>query len=370
MASVLLRKTKRSDGDALVAGTADSDDGIGEKFLHTILDDPQTTAEARAGRRKAMLRAVYAEFIGTTAFFLPTFAVLVNNYISGYSGDFNRITSGVVNGVTLVCMIMCFSGLSGAIFNPAITFSLWLVRKLSNRKCILFIIVQMMASIFCMFLIYASFPIADHNVWESCVMRPPPSASSWNVFFTEFICTFILTYAAFAMAFEEAESLKPSTMSIQAADESDGLVVFGSTPQSKAGFAPFAIGFIVFALSQYGGGSGTSMNPVRLFGPAIMTGVWDSWAFYVLGEFLGASAAALLCVYGPQSGERAKPASDRPRTSTMTSNNFPSAASSRASSAMGSNAAAKQSLPLGPSNSGAPSAAMSTSQTFAAGDEV
>lgn len=74
------------------------------------------------------------------------------------------------------------------------------------------------------------------------MVTPPPGASSWNVFFTEFICTFILTYAAFAMAFEEAESTKTSGMSLQAVEDSAGLVVFGSNPQSKMGFAPFAIG--------------------------------------------------------------------------------------------------------------------------------
>lgn len=52
----------------------------------------------------------------------------------------------------------------------------------------------------------------------------------------------MLTYAAFAMAFEEAESAKTANMSVQAVEDSAGLVVFGSNPQSKMGFAPFAIG--------------------------------------------------------------------------------------------------------------------------------
>lgn len=279
---------------------------LSERLFAQVFDDPATKQEARMGRRRAMLRAVFAEFIGTIFFFLPIFGVLFNNYTEGYDGAFNRMSAGIVAGMTLVCMIMCFSSLSGAIFNPAITFSLWIVGKMSNRKCIFFMIAQMAGSIACMFFLYATFPTISQDAWKSCVMSPSAGASSWNVFFTEFVCTFILTYCAFAMAFEEAEDLKSKTMSFQAVEASDGLMVYGSTPQSKVGFAPFAIGFLVFGLSQFGGGSGTAMNPVRMFGPAIMTGIWDSWVFYVLGQFLGASFGAITAVHGPQSGERGK----------------------------------------------------------------
>eukprot|EP00981_Chlorochromonas_danica_P016201 scaffold16029_cov179-Ochromonas_danica.AAC.1 len=214
-------------------------------------------------KRNATLRAVYAEFVGTIFMLLPIVAIILHNKNQRTSDGDARLIIGLAAGLNCICLIMCFSGLSGAIFNPAITFSLWIAGKISNRKCFFFILVQMLGSIACMLLIYASFPHVDRGMWEACVIRPADGASSWHVFFTEFLTTFILTYCAFAMAFEEAESLKSKTMSFEAVDESDGLVVFGSTPQSKVGFAPFAIGFVVFVLSQYGGGSGASMNPAR-----------------------------------------------------------------------------------------------------------
>lgn len=276
-------------------------------------EDPE---EAHRLRNKYLMSAIYSEFIGTVLCFLPLFAILANNKQEGYEdGAFNRFSAGVIRGINLVCMIMCFSSLSGSIFNPAIAFSLWLVGKLSNRKTILFIAAELAASLFCMFIIYATFPHASHQgIWQACTMRPIGAASSWNVFFTEFITTFMLTYVEFAMAFEEAESVRHSTMSIQAKKAVDGLVVYGSTPTSQLGFAPFALGFLVFALTQYGGGAGPSMNPVRMFGPAVMSGVWDSWHVYVLGDFVGAGAAALLAVHGPQSARRAPPAEAPPQT--------------------------------------------------------
>ncbi|RYY87482.1 hypothetical protein EON63_03940 [archaeon] len=260
-------------------------DTLSERVIKTVLDENKDVSDAaRLGRRKAMLRAVCAEFVGTVIYFVPIFGVLANNHTQGVGVFANRISTAAVSGMNVVCMIMCFSTLSGAIFNPAISFSLWITNKLSNRKCILFIITQMLASLMCMCIIWAGFPTVNVELWEALTLSPPSGASSWNVFFSEFICTFILTYAAFAMAFEEAESLKHSSMSVQAAQDSDGLVVFGSNPQSKVGFAPFALGFVVFSLSNFGGGSGPSMNPVRIFGPALLANKWDSFIFYMLGK--------------------------------------------------------------------------------------
>eukprot|EP00981_Chlorochromonas_danica_P015645 scaffold14237_cov169-Ochromonas_danica.AAC.4 len=99
---------------------------------------------------------------------MPIFGILANNYAEGASGTFTRLTTGLAAAINVIAMIMCFSGLSGAIFNPAITFSLWIAGKISNRKCFFFILVQMLGSIACMLLIYASFPHVDRGMWEAC----------------------------------------------------------------------------------------------------------------------------------------------------------------------------------------------------------
>ena len=93
-------------------------------------------------------------------------------------------------------------------------------------------------------------------------------------------------------------------MSVQRLNDSDGLTLYACTPTSTLGFAPFAIGFTVFSLSQYGGASSVSMNPVRILGPAIFANEWDYFYLYILGEFLGAGVAGLLVVYVIQSTSR------------------------------------------------------------------
>ncbi len=42
--------------------------------------------------------------------------------------------------------------------------------------------------------------------------------------------------------------------------------------------------------------SGTSTNPARSFGPAVLSGIWDSWWIYVIGPFAGALLACIVCV--------------------------------------------------------------------------
>jgi aquaporin Z len=41
--------------------------------------------------------------------------------------------------------------------------------------------------------------------------------------------------------------------------------------------------------------SGTSTNPARSFGPAVISGVWDSWWIYWAGPLIGALLASVAC---------------------------------------------------------------------------
>jgi aquaporin Z len=41
--------------------------------------------------------------------------------------------------------------------------------------------------------------------------------------------------------------------------------------------------------------SGTSTNPARTFGPALVSGRWDGWWIYWVGPMIGAAAGVLVC---------------------------------------------------------------------------
>ncbi len=125
-------------------------------------------------------------------------------------------------------------------------------------------------------------------------MFPPPGTNIYKVFATEFFCTFILAHTAFTVALADAENQKAKTLPMQTATDSQGLTLYTTTPLSKAGFAPFAIGFVAFSLSIMGGTAGVALNPARRFGPAVFSGEWGYFFVYTIAQFSGAGLASLL----------------------------------------------------------------------------
>ncbi len=255
-------------------------------------------------RNKSFIRATYGELMGTFLFFLPIFGGLANSYQSGWDPLLTGITLSLITALNGVAIIFCFSSLSGSQFNPAISFALWLIGKQSNRRFIAFTIAQYFAGILVLACISGAFHNADRDMFKYMALTPPNASTKGNVFFTEFLMSFVLTFVAFAMAFEEQQSnQRASAVSLKAMQD-DTLIMYSSTPQSKSGFAPFAIGFVLFGICMFGGGSGVGLNPVRMLCPAIFANEWQDVYIYLLGEYIGAGVAALVVHYGPQTGKR------------------------------------------------------------------
>lgn len=240
--------------------------------------------EAREGRRKMAIRAAYGEFICSLIFYTTIFASISNGTQAGWSPEGTGLITSLVAGLEAVAVSFAFSSISGAHFNSAISFALWLTGKLSNRKALMYIGVQFLASVVGMGIVTACFSGGLQDAYEACAVVPPEGASEGKTFATEFFTTFILTYIAFTVAFEDAERGKKETMSFKAVEYSEGLSLYASTPQSKSGFAPFAIGFTIFSLGLFGGSSGAAFNPGRVFGPAIFSGKWKHiWLYWLAG---------------------------------------------------------------------------------------
>ncbi len=273
------------------------------KFRDSVLQLDEEEVSTKATRFSAFLRSLYAELMGSWLLFLTVYGFNANAHLKGWNSEFVTLINAVGAGFQVLCLIFCFSSLSGAQFNPAITFALWLVGKVSNRKCSFFILIQLLASVLAMTCLYIMFPDVDRDMLKACAVIGPSNATAANIFFTEFILTFFLTFVCFALAFEEAEFIKPTTMAVQAVED-EAVIMYSSTPQSKSGFAPFAIGFTIVALVFIGGGSGVGMNPARTFGPQLFANYWDNWYLLYLGQMSGAGLGALFVTYGPQSSKR------------------------------------------------------------------
>jgi aquaporin Z len=57
---------------------------------------------------------------------------------------------------------------------------------------------------------------------------------------------------------------------------------------------PFLYAFMVYAESPI---SGTSTNPARSFGPALISGDWQGWWIYWVGPLIGTFVAILACSF-------------------------------------------------------------------------
>ena len=168
-------------------------------------------------------------------FYTPIFAASVNCNLSGYSSTFTTLIVAFVGGFQAIGVSFAFSSVSGAHFNSAISFALWMTGKLSNRRFIMYVIVQLLASIIGMSLVAGMFIGDLQAAFTSTAVLPPDATRLDKLFGTEFILTFFLTYVAFTVAFEDAEKQKKESMSFKTISDSKGLTLYASTPHSNTG---------------------------------------------------------------------------------------------------------------------------------------
>lgn len=289
----------RADSEVImqVVSAADQQKDLAEKKIERVIHDKlmrDKSPEAKAGRRRMLLRACYGEFMCSLLFYTPIFCCVANGTISGWQSSTISLAAAFVSGFQAIAVSFAFSSVSGAQFNSAISIALWMTGKLSNRRTVVYVLVQLLASILGMVVVACIFHGNLSSVYDALAVTPIDDNELGRVFATEFFLTFFLTYIAFTVAFEDAEHQKKETMSFKTISDSKGLTLYASTPQSKTGFAPFSIGFTIFSLCLIGGTSGGAFNPGRLLGPAMFSGKWDYIYLYWLGEVVGAACAGLL----------------------------------------------------------------------------
>ena len=86
--------------------------------------------------RKNKLAMLVGEFLGTAALTLIILSISHSQLSLGY---FIATSAGLV----VALMTLALAGISGAVFNPAMTIGLWTVRKLRTMQAISYIIVQL-----------------------------------------------------------------------------------------------------------------------------------------------------------------------------------------------------------------------------------
>ena len=204
-----------------------------------------------------------AELIGTFALvFFGAGAILQHNATQavGITGI------AVAHGLAILVGIYAFGAISGGHFNPAVTFGMFVTKRISAAGLFLYWIAQLAGAILGAWVLCAAY----HGPTEAHLGTPTLAAGVSPILAMglEGLMAFMLV-----------------------------IVIFGSAVDSRApkGFAGMAIGFTLIGNILAGGSlTGAAFNPARAFGPALVAGHWqDQWVYWV-GPLIGGAVAALL----------------------------------------------------------------------------
>ena len=206
------------------------------------------------------MRRYAAEAIGTFAMvFAGTGAIVVNDVTSG---ALTHLGVAATFGLVVAAMIYAVGDVSGAHFNPAVTFGFWLARRLPGREVAPYVASQLGGALAASLLLRALF--AAH----ATLGATRPLGGEAQSFALEVVITFALMF-----------------------------VILGVTsgPRENA-FAGAAIGATVGLCALFAGPiCGASMNPARSLAPALVSGVLTSLWIYLLAPFAGSALAVAGC---------------------------------------------------------------------------
>ncbi len=214
-------------------------------------------------------RRTSAEFIGTYALVTAGCGAIMVNAQTQVLG---HLGIALTFGLIITVMIAATGHISGAHFNPAVTFAFALTRHFPWREVPFYAGGQVLGAI----LGAATLRLLLGDVEQIGATIPSgPVAQSFGL---EILLTAALMFVIIAVATDTK--------------------AVGET-------AAIAIGATVALDALWGGPiSGASMNPARSFGPALVAGVWHAHWVYWVAPLIGASIGAVTYQQIRDPGER------------------------------------------------------------------
>ena len=261
-ANLEIRKLNRKKGEQRM--------GQIEKKLTEIPNPPPATPQITPIKKYA------AELIGTMVLVLIGCgsAVMVSLSVSFLGYNIGYVGIAFAFGIAVLAMVYTIGGISGCHINPAISISMLIAGKLSIKDTIFYVVFQCIGAIIGAGLLYAialgnpAYSLAKFGLGANGY----GSASAANyslagVFLAEVVLTFIFV-----------------------------LVVHGSThDRAPKGFAGLAIGLTLTMIHIVAIPiDGTSVNPARSLGPALIVGgtalsqLWVFWVAPIIGGIIAA----------------------------------------------------------------------------------
>jgi aquaporin Z len=154
---------------------------------------------------------------------------------------------------------------SGAHINPVVTLGFWLMQKLDGKTAVGYMLSQLAGAVVG--------------------------------------CLPLLLWGAMGRSIDYGASLPGDGYTLQAAMIGEAITTFGLIAslivflgfKNLRAYTPFMIPFLYAVMVPLEASiSGTSTNPARTFGPAVISGRWDGWWVYWAGPLIGTLVAILL----------------------------------------------------------------------------
>jgi aquaporin Z len=205
-------------------------------------------------------RRIFSELLGT--FFLVLVAAGAGMVNARFGGHVIGTAAIVVAPALMVMAIILFMGaVSGAHLNPAVSIAFAMRGDFPWRRVPNYIIAQFAGAVLATLLLWAL--IGRHG--SAGLTLPGPGISTLTAMFWEALLTVGLVSTILGTA---------------------------SGAQAVGSFAAIAVGSYIALAGLWGSPvSGTSMNPARSLGPALVLGDWTSWWAYLVGPLAGAVIA-------------------------------------------------------------------------------
>ena len=232
-----------------------------------------SVANLELTRKESPLPKYLAEFLGTGLLLLFGLSLVIfmfgdnspgSQYIPNYK--LRQMVTGFLFGcVGALIAISPIGKISGAHVNPVVTIGFRLMGKMDLKTCAGYILAQLMGAV------VGCLPLL---LWGSLgesisfgATAPGASYSTWAAVLGEVITTFALVAAlCFFIANRKIRKFTPAMI-------------------------PFLYCIMVPLEADI---SGTSTNPARSFGPAVISGQWDNWWVYFVGPAVGMGIAIIL----------------------------------------------------------------------------
>ncbi len=203
-------------------------------------------------------RALAAELIGTFALvFAGAGAIMVNEK----TGALGHVGIAITFGLVIMAMIYAVGHVSGAHFNPAVSFAFALSRHFPWPRAAAYWAAQITGALLAALVLRGSLGDIAH------VGATLPSGSQRQSFLWEVVLTFFLMFVIMAVA---------------------------TDTRAVGEAAAIAVGGTVALDAMFGGPiSGASMNPARSLGPAVVSGDLHALWLYLTAPLVGAALGAL-----------------------------------------------------------------------------